>query len=149
MHQGGPQGLDVEPVTHVHRHPHLPHGEQVAGLALATGIGAIRALAQQADIYFMDEPFAGVDAATEKAIINLLRTMKREHSRKPDEIYPIIEACSPGPYLELFARGPREKWSVWGNQSDEYYPTWETYANHSQKERKPQKERGKLRLVRG
>jgi manganese/zinc/iron transport system ATP- binding protein len=34
-----------------------------------------RALAQQADIYFMDEPFAGVDAATEKAIINLLRTM--------------------------------------------------------------------------
>ncbi|HEY0654251.1 MAG TPA: metal ABC transporter ATP-binding protein [Chryseosolibacter sp.] len=34
-----------------------------------------RALAQQADIYFMDEPFAGVDAATEKAIINLLRSM--------------------------------------------------------------------------
>lgn len=34
-----------------------------------------RALAQQADLYFMDEPFAGVDAATEKAIINLLRTM--------------------------------------------------------------------------
>lgn len=37
-----------------------------------------RALAQQADIYFMDEPFAGVDAATEKAIINLLRTMTDE-----------------------------------------------------------------------
>ena len=34
-----------------------------------------RALAQQADLYFMDEPFAGVDAATEKAIINLLREM--------------------------------------------------------------------------
>jgi manganese/zinc/iron transport system ATP- binding protein len=34
-----------------------------------------RALAQQADIYFMDEPFAGVDAATEKVIINLLRDM--------------------------------------------------------------------------
>lgn len=34
-----------------------------------------RALAQQADIYFMDEPFSGVDAATEKTIINLLRTM--------------------------------------------------------------------------
>ena len=34
-----------------------------------------RALAQQADIYFMDEPFAGVDAATEKTIIDLLRTM--------------------------------------------------------------------------
>lgn len=34
-----------------------------------------RALAQQADIYFMDEPFSGVDAATEKTIINLLRHM--------------------------------------------------------------------------
>ena len=34
-----------------------------------------RALAQQADIYFMDEPFAGVDAATEQAIISLLREM--------------------------------------------------------------------------
>ena len=34
-----------------------------------------RALAQQADLYFMDEPFAGVDAATEKTIITLLREM--------------------------------------------------------------------------
>lgn len=34
-----------------------------------------RALAQQADVYFMDEPFAGVDAATEKTIISLLRDM--------------------------------------------------------------------------
>lgn len=37
-----------------------------------------RALAQQADVYFMDEPFAGVDAATEKAIINLLRSMTEQ-----------------------------------------------------------------------
>jgi N6-adenosine-specific RNA methylase IME4 len=36
--------------------------------------------------------------------VNLLATCKREHSRKPDEIYPIIESCSPPPYLELFAR---------------------------------------------
>ena len=39
-----------------------------------------RALAQQADIYFMDEPFSGVDAATERTIINLLRTMT--HTQK-------------------------------------------------------------------
>lgn len=37
-----------------------------------------RALAQQADIYFMDEPFAGVDAATEKAIVELLHDMSRQ-----------------------------------------------------------------------
>jgi N6-adenosine-specific RNA methylase IME4 len=49
--------------------------------------------------------------------VNLLATRKREHSRKPDELYPIIEACSPGPRLELFARYPRDGWSVWGNES--------------------------------
>jgi N6-adenosine-specific RNA methylase IME4 len=50
--------------------------------------------------------------------VNLLATRKREHSRKPDELYEIIEACSPGPYLELFARYPRAGWSVWGDESD-------------------------------
>ena len=64
--------------------------------------------------------------------VNFLATQKREHSRKPDEQYPLIEACSPGPFLEMFARGPRKGWTVWGNQSDDYTPTWDTYANHSQ-----------------
>lgn len=64
--------------------------------------------------------------------VNIIRTQKREHSRKPDELYPIIEGCSPGPYIELFARGPRKGWSVWGHQSEDYYPTWDTYSNHSQ-----------------
>lgn len=66
--------------------------------------------------------------------VNVIKSRKREHSRKPDEQYKIIEACSWGPYLELFARGPREGWHVWGNQSDDYFPTWKTYSNHSQKE---------------
>lgn len=48
--------------------------------------------------------------------VNLLATRKREHSRKPDELYEIVEACSPGPYLELFARYPRAGWSVWGDE---------------------------------
>uniref|UniRef100_UPI004056AC77 MT-A70 family methyltransferase n=1 Tax=Candidatus Electronema sp. TaxID=2698783 RepID=UPI004056AC77 len=63
---------------------------------------------------------------------NIISTQKREHSRKPDEQYALIESCSPGPYLELFARGSRKNWTVWGNQSEEYAPTWDTYANHSQ-----------------
>jgi N6-adenosine-specific RNA methylase IME4 len=51
---------------------------------------------------------------------NLLSAIKREHSRKPDELYPIIEACSPGPWLELFARHRREGWKQWGDEiSDE------------------------------
>ena len=64
--------------------------------------------------------------------VNFLATRKREHSRKPDEQYPIIEACSPGPYLELFGRGIRKGWATWGNQADEAYrPTWPTYDHNS------------------
>jgi N6-adenosine-specific RNA methylase IME4 len=64
--------------------------------------------------------------------VNLLATRKREHSRKPDEQYQLIEACSPAPYLELFARGTRKGWTTWGNEADDgYRPTWKTYAHHS------------------
>ena len=63
---------------------------------------------------------------------NIISSRKREHSRKPDEQYELIESCSPGPRIELFARGPRKGWFVWGNQAEEYTPDWETYSNHSQ-----------------
>jgi N6-adenosine-specific RNA methylase IME4 len=48
--------------------------------------------------------------------VNIIRTRKREHSKKPDELYDIIEKCSPGPFLEIFARGSREQWISWGNE---------------------------------
>lgn len=64
--------------------------------------------------------------------VNYLATRKREHSRKPDEQYDIIEACSPGPYLELFARGERPGWQGWGEQANgEYRPSWDTYSYNS------------------
>lgn len=63
---------------------------------------------------------------------NIIISQKREHSRKPDEQYKLIEECSRGPWIELFARGPRQGWFVWGNQSEAYAPGWDTYANHSQ-----------------
>ena len=65
--------------------------------------------------------------------VNIIRTRKREHSRKPDELYKIIEKCSWGPYLELFARGKRKKWTSWGNQSKKYKISWETYKHNSKK----------------
>ncbi len=65
--------------------------------------------------------------------VNMLQTRKREHSRKPDEQYRLIEACSPGPFFEMFGRGVRPGWTAWGNQADESYaPTWKTYSHHSQ-----------------
>ncbi|WP_293912332.1 MT-A70 family methyltransferase [Deinococcus sp.] len=64
--------------------------------------------------------------------VNILRTQKREHSRKPDEMYELVESCSPGPYLEMFARGTRPGWTAWGDQAEAYQPDWATYSNHSQ-----------------
>jgi N6-adenosine-specific RNA methylase IME4 len=54
-----------------------------------------------------------------RSMVNLFATRKREHSRKPDETYEIIEACSPGPFLELFARYPRPGWAHWGDEAAE------------------------------
>lgn len=63
--------------------------------------------------------------------VNLIATQKREHSRKPDELYNVIEACSRGPFLEMFARDTRKGWVGWGNQADKYEVTWDTYPHHS------------------
>jgi N6-adenosine-specific RNA methylase IME4 len=64
--------------------------------------------------------------------VNMVQTRKREHSRKPDEQYDLIESCSWGPYLELFGRGVRDDWTVWGNQADaDYKPSWKTYPYNS------------------
>ncbi|MCP4384939.1 MAG: S-adenosylmethionine-binding protein [Hyphomicrobiales bacterium] len=64
--------------------------------------------------------------------VNYISSRKREHSRKPDEQYEVIESCSGGPYLELFARGTRPGWTYWGNEADDaYQPTWNTYAYNS------------------
>ncbi len=64
--------------------------------------------------------------------VNMIQSRKREHSRKPDEQYRIIEDCSWGPYLEVFGRGVRNNWTVWGNQADaDYKPDWKTYSYNS------------------
>lgn len=45
---------------------------------------------------------------------------RREHSRKPDEVYGRIERLFEGPYLELFARTRRPGWDVWGLEPDAF-----------------------------
>jgi len=64
--------------------------------------------------------------------VNIIKSMKQEHSRKPEAQYELIEKCSPGPYLELFARGGHNGWATWGDQADDYQILWNTYDNHSQ-----------------
>lgn len=64
--------------------------------------------------------------------VNMIETRKREHSRKPDEQYPFIERCSPGPYLEMFARYPQPGWQVWGDESgDDVTPKGKVHRGYA------------------
>jgi N6-adenosine-specific RNA methylase IME4 len=66
--------------------------------------------------------------------VNVIARRKREHSRKPDEQYALIEQCSPGPYLELFARERVPGWTCWGDEVDSYAGTrrvWPQYAGEA------------------
>ena len=56
--------------------------------------------------------------APARAQPNLFEAPRTGHSQKPDDFYDLVERCSPGPYLELFARRPRAGWSQWGNEMD-------------------------------
>ncbi len=68
---------------------------------------------------------------------NIILSQKRGHSRKPDEIFPIIEACSPGPYLELFARQKRKGWHSWGNETDKFDDSIPLYSKIFKTEPQP------------
>jgi N6-adenosine-specific RNA methylase IME4 len=63
--------------------------------------------------------------------VNIIATRKGEHSRKPIETYDIIEQCSPGPYLELFARKRIDGWTCWGDQVDTYEETHPLYKAYN------------------
>ena len=48
--------------------------------------------------------------------VSIINGRVSNHSKKPDEQYPVIEAVSPAPRIELFARQKRQGWDVWGNE---------------------------------
>jgi N6-adenosine-specific RNA methylase IME4 len=65
----------------------------------------------------------GAPQRRSKAVRELIVAPRREHSRKPDEIYDRIEALCDGPYVELFAR---QQWSGWicvGDEADKFSRT--------------------------
>lgn len=70
--------------------------------------------------------------------VNMIRSRKREHSRKPTETYRLIEDCSPGPYLELFAREERNGWTQWGDEVGQEIPSYAPgYTHNEESERAP------------
>ncbi len=62
--------------------------------------------------------------------VNVLISRKREHSRKPEEAYQVIEACSPGPFLELFAREIASGWTQWGDELETYRETRKVHKGY-------------------
>jgi N6-adenosine-specific RNA methylase IME4 len=65
---------------------------------------------------------------------NIIVSRKEEHSKKPERAYEIVEACSPGPYVELFARQRRTGWHWWGDQAETYAdarPSIPMYNGHA------------------
>jgi N6-adenosine-specific RNA methylase IME4 len=50
----------------------------------------------------------------------IIRAPRREHSRKPDEFYALVNALCPGSKLEMFARTNREGWSAWGAETEKF-----------------------------
>lgn len=70
------------------------------------------------------EPFligtVGEPRAKNKSTRNIIEAAIREHSRKPECTYEILEKLFDGPYLELFARNTRENWNSWGNEKNKF-----------------------------
>jgi N6-adenosine-specific RNA methylase IME4 len=53
-----------------------------------------------------------------RALQSVVEAARGAHSAKPNEAIQLIQARSMGPYLEMFARAPRDGWTVWGNEVD-------------------------------
>src|SRR6266576_2430156 len=78
--------------------------------------------------------------------VNIVLTRKEEHSRKPRDVYRIIQDCSPGPYLELFARERVEGWTQWGDQVDSYQHTRPNHRGYRWVDRAERKQLATLPL---
>lgn len=62
----------------------------------------------------------GKPKRTGKDVRRLIMAPRREHSRKPDEIYERIERLTDGPYLDLFSREYRPNWTNWGLEAAKF-----------------------------
>jgi N6-adenosine-specific RNA methylase IME4 len=68
--------------------------------------------------------------------VNVIVTRKEEHSKKPDQLYDIIQRCSPDPYCELFSRRRVPGWTQWGDEVDTYQPPpYRAYARSTNGDR--------------
>lgn len=63
-------------------------------------------------------PFGGGGRYQQATNGTLFDWPRGRHSEKPQEFFDLVKHLSPGPHLEMYARGPRDGWAVWGNQSN-------------------------------
>jgi N6-adenosine-specific RNA methylase IME4 len=50
----------------------------------------------------------------------IIREKRREHSRKPEAFYSLVEALCPGSKLEMFSRTSRAGWNAWGAEKEKF-----------------------------
>lgn len=62
----------------------------------------------------------GKPAIKSRSVRNLIVAPVREHSRKPEAQYDMVEQLFDGPYLELFSRTARPGWAAWGNETGKF-----------------------------
>lgn len=86
------------------------------GARLAFGTGYIFRSAAE----FFIVGTIGRPAINSRSVRNLILAPVREHSRKPEDQYSMVESLFDGPYCELFARQTRPGWDAWGNQTDKF-----------------------------
>jgi N6-adenosine-specific RNA methylase IME4 len=113
------------------KYPHATYGKVLdlfkrllkTKLILRTGMGhytrgatehLILATRGRPKVFVLDHGVANTFLAEEDTVFLASAGV---HSKKPEESYKLIERVCPGPYLELFARKPRENWTVWGDES--------------------------------
>jgi N6-adenosine-specific RNA methylase IME4 len=82
------------------------------GWTMGTGFGTRK----NAEVCWLGR--CGAPQRKSKGVHELIIAHRREHSRKPDEIYPRIEQLCAGPYCELFARQQWLNWTAWGDEVD-------------------------------
>ena len=82
--------------------------------------------------------------------VNIISSRKEEHSRKPQGARSVIEQCSPGPYLELFARERLRGWTQWGDEVDSYDQIKHTHRGYCWSIREAENKRLNMaRLIEG
>lgn len=72
-------------------------------------------------VWWFRSPMMPIDSSLQGHYTTVFRSPSREHSRKPEEAYSLIEKLYPHAIrMDVFSREPRMGWLQWGNQTEHF-----------------------------